>query len=126
MFPPIFIGPQKAVPAIGVHHSEKWVRIIFVDVRKGATFKQVEYVGKMVIPTEVYRGKLITNWKFDELTKPLKGAVTDLQAQGCSIVFPIAEDADAVSATEHRTLSIKEITQIFEKYHPTFKKMRKK
>ena len=115
--------PKGSFPAVGVPLTEKFVRVIFVDVRDGAERKQIEFIGKMVIPNEVYKGRLLTNWDFDEIVKPLRGAVTDLQPEGCTIVFPIAESCDVIGTRDGKVLTIEEIIGVFLKYHPTFKRM---
>ena len=96
----------------------RFVRVIVVDLRPGYLKRQFELEGKMVIPQEVCEGNVITNWAFDELLDPMMGVVTDAQAEGVNIVFPIVHENNAMASDRRDYLSFEEIRSIFIRDNP--------
>jgi hypothetical protein len=107
---------------VSVKTTRTTVRVIIADSREGNIVRKVELLGRLVIPMPVKVGKIIVNFRFDELKNPLKGVVCDIQFGGCNIVFPIMHPNDAV-ATDGKYLSLDEVKQLFLKYHPELKEV---
>lgn len=111
---------------IKVPSVKKWVRIILADGRTGNVTSRIEMVGRMDIPSTVYEGKVYSNWHFDELVAPIRGVACDVQSDGCSLVFPIMDDFDAIDKATKKPVSIDELRMLFMKYEPSLELMLKK